>query len=139
MRQNANVVVIVIVLIGAAAYGGYVFGGMQRQKAMDEQFRLLNFSVGATEVKANVMALELIEAKKYKEAEELLENVLDVRLANLGPYEVLARDHPDKEIFQAVQTARIHREQHPSHKAAPNLEKSVDRALGLEEPKRRVP
>ncbi len=136
MRRDANIIVIAIVLIAVAAYGGYVFGGMQRQKVMDEQFRLLNFSVGATEVKANVMALELIEAKKYKEAEELLENVLDVRLANLGPYEVLARDHPDKEIFQAVQIARKHREQHPSHKAAPDLEKSVERALSIEETKR---
>ncbi len=135
-EARATVFAIVIALVFAAAYGGYVFGGSQRQKTLDEQFRLLNFSVEATEVKVNVKELELIEAKKYKEAEDLLENVLDIRLANLGPYEGLARDHPDKEIFLALQIAKKHREQHPSHTVAPSLEKGVARALSIEETKR---
>ena len=120
-----------IILVLAAAYGGYMVGSMEGQRAMDEQYQLLNYSAWATEVKANVRLLDLIDARQYKEAGDLLETFLDIRLASLSPYEGIAGDHPDQDVFQAIEMARLRRSKHPGHMVNPKLEKNVERALRI--------
>ncbi len=129
--KPAKIYILVIVLVCISAYGGYIYGGNQRQKKLDQYFELLNYSAWATEVKGNVKLLDLIEAKKYKETENLLENFLDVTLASISSYDKLAANHPDKDIFSAIDIARKHREQYPAHKVNQNLESSVARALKI--------
>lgn len=131
--RNAKIYIVALVVVCIAIYGGYVCGGNQRQKKLDQYFELLNYSVWATEVKSNIKLIDLIEAKRYKDAEILLENYLDVTLASMSLYGELADKHPDKDIFDAIETARKHREQHPDHKVDPTLANSVDRALNIRE------
>ena len=133
MTKDIKVSLLAVVLILLAACCGYVYGGNQRQKALDRQFQLLNYSGWATEVKANVQLLDLMKAKKYRDAEDLLERFLDVRLDSLGLYDSFAKDHPDENIFLAIDAAREHRARYPGHVVNPKLEKGVTRALGITE------
>jgi hypothetical protein len=135
LMKNEKIYVLAIVLVCISAYGGYLYGGNQRQQAMDQNMQLLNFSSWATEIKMNLQLLDLVEAKKYKDAGDLLERFLDVRLASISQYDKFALDHPDEDIFQAIDSARKHREQHPDHKINPNLEPGVARALKIKERK----
>ncbi len=129
--NTAQKYILVIVLVCIAALGGYVVGGNHRQKTLDHDFRLLNFGVWATEVKVNVRVLDLLEAKKYKDADDILENMLDVQLASLSGYDQFAAGHPDKDIIAAIDMAKKHREQYPAHKVHPDLAPGVARALNM--------
>jgi hypothetical protein len=123
--------VVALLLVCAAAYGGYVYGGNQRQKTTDRNFELLNFGTWATEIKANVQLLELMETKKYKDAENLLERLLDVRLASISLYDKYALDYPDKDIFSAIDIAKRHRQKYPLYKVNDQLKSGVARAFTL--------
>ncbi len=131
MERNAKSAVIAVILIFLAAFGGYIYGGNERQKTLDRDFQLLNYSEWATEVKANIRLLELIDKKRYQEAKNLLSRFLDIRLASLGKYDRFAKDYPNNDIFAAIAAARKYREQHPSSKVNPELEKGVMRALKI--------
>ncbi len=133
--NKAKNYLIVIVLVCISAFCGYVYGGKQQQVKLDQHFALLNYSAWAIEVKGNVKLLELLEAKKYKDAENLLENFLDVRLSSIALYDRLAADYPDNDIFSAIDIAKKHREQYTAHQVNPNLAPSVARAFKITERK----
>ncbi len=134
--KPVKIYILVIVLVCSAAYGGYIFGSHQRQKKQERQFELLAYSTFATEVNIDVQLINMIEAKKYKEAANLLENFIDVTLASLSLYDTFATDYPNKFIFSAIDAAKKHREQHPSHKIDSNLSNGVARAFKITEGKR---
>jgi hypothetical protein len=135
MMKNANIYILVAVLVCIAAYGGFIYGGNERQKTLDRNFELLNFSTWATEIKINVQLLDLIEAKKYKETENLLDKSLDVRLASISLYDKYAADYPEKDIFLAIDIAKKHREKYPFHEVNPHVESGVERAFKITERK----
>ncbi len=128
--------ILVVALICIAAYGGFIYGGNQRQKTLDRNFQLLIFSSWATEVESNVQLLDLIEGKRYKDAENLLEKFLDVRLDSISLYDKYAAQYPDQNIFSAIDTAKKHREQKAGYRVNPKLEPGVARAFKISKPEK---
>ncbi len=131
MANATKFYVLAAFLMCMAAYGGYIYGGHQRQKELDRQFELLNYKVWATDVNTRVALPTLIKEKRYQEAENKLEGLLDVTLASLSLYERLAKDHPDDEIFDALHEARSYREKYAGHVVHQKLTDGVERALKM--------
>ncbi len=135
MNEPTKFILVIVLVCIISVFGGYTYGMKQQQERMDQYFELLNYGAWATDVKANVKVLDLLEARKYKDAENLLENFLDVRLASISLYDKLAVDHPDEDIFLAINAAKEHRKDHPSHQVPPSLEQGVARAFKITERK----
>jgi hypothetical protein len=131
MTKVAKFCIPVIILFFLAAYGGYILGGHKKQQKIERQFELLNYSSYATAATINVKLLNLIEEKKYKNSEELLENLIDINLASLSLYDKLASSYPDQKIFDAITTVNNHRAKHPGHKVNKTLANAVERAYKI--------
>ncbi len=121
----------IIVLVLVAAYVGFVFGGHKRQGKIERQLELINYGSWATDVNVNMRLIDLIEAKKYDKAQNLLENLLDDTLACLCLYDKLAPTYLDQKIFDAIALAKKHRSEYPGHKVNPTLATSVERAFKI--------
>jgi hypothetical protein len=131
MMKVVRFVIPVLVLIFLAAYLGYILGGHNRQLKVERQFEIINYSSYATHINVNGHLLSLIEAKKYKEANDLLENLIDVDLASLSLYDKLASRYPCQNIFDAIATVKNRRAAHPGHKVNKKLLYDVERAFNI--------
>ena len=131
MMKVARFYVPIIILVFIAAYGGYVLGGHKRQQKIERQFELINYSSYATDVNIDVQLIDYLEAKRYKDAEDLLEKMIDVTLDSLSLYDKLAPRYPDQKIFDAIATVKKHRETHPGHKVHETLSPGVERAFKI--------
>lgn len=131
MMKVVRFYVPVIILVSIAAYGGYVLGGHNRQQTIERQFELVNYSSYATDVNVDVKLINYLEAKRYKDAEDLLEKLIDVTMDSLSLYDKLAPTYPDQKIFDAIDTVKKHRVEHPGHKVHEKLLPGVERALRI--------
>jgi len=125
-----------IILVLIAFYAGFTFDVHKRQQMIERQLELVNYASWATDVKCKVKLLSLIEEKRYDDARNFTDNLLDVTLANLSLYDKLAPIYPNQEIFDAIATAKKYRADHPGHKVHPMLSNSVERAFKIDKSKR---
>lgn len=125
----------VLVFVVAAAgifYAGIRVGNYQTTKRIDKLFEKSLYSLDATEIKNQVMLLELIKAGDYNMAQKRLEAFLDIGLAGLALYvnnPPLNPDREDKEIIEAISIAKKYREKYPGHPVNRTFENSVKKTL----------
>jgi len=130
MKKTLNIFSIIIIVC-LAAYSGYLYGSHQRQKELDLQMELINYSVLATDVQTDLGLLQMLKDQKTIETENKLETYLDISLASLGNYEAIAKKHPNPEIFKAIKNAKLYRQQNQSHEIHPKLSKGVELAFSV--------
>jgi hypothetical protein len=123
----------VIFIVLSATYVSYSYGRYERQKELDLQLELINYSVWATKIKMDLGLLEMLNEHKISEAKNKIEIYIDVTLASLGNYEKLAKKYPDPEIFEAIKRAKQYRQQTNTHKVPIKLSTGVEQAFRIVE------
>lgn len=123
-----------VFMVAAAGFyhAGIRVGNYQTTKRVDRQIQKSLYALEATEVKNQVMLLELLKAGDYNIAQNRLEAFLDVGLAGLALYvkkPPLNPDMEDKEIIEAISIAKKYREKYPGHQVNSTFENSVKKTL----------
>ncbi|WP_225071930.1 hypothetical protein [Desulfuromonas sp. CSMB_57] len=124
---------LVFVLVASGFYyAGIRVGNYQTTKRIDRQIEKSLYALDATEIRNQVMLLELLKAGDYNMAQNRLEAFLDVGLAGLALYvnnPPLNPDSEDKEIIEAISIAKNYREKYPGHQVNSTFENSVKKTL----------
>ena len=132
MKHYLFAVLVFVVAAAGIFYAGIRVGNYQATKRIDKLIKKSLHSLDATEIKNQVMILELIKAGDFNMAQKRLEAFLDVGLAGLALYvnnPPLNPDRDDKDIIEAIRVAKKYREKYPSHRVNSTFENSVKKTL----------
>lgn len=132
MKHYLFAVLVFVVAAAGIFYAGIRVGNYQTTKRIDKLMEKSLHSLDATEIKNQVMILELIKNGDYNMAQKRLEAFLDVGLAGLALYvnnPPLNPDREDKDIIEAIIVAKKYREKYPGHRVNSTFEISVKKTL----------
>jgi len=131
MKVNIRYIALFLVSFCLVGVGGFIIGSHLAQDKLNKYFTKLNYTANATEIISDVKLLKLIRSGKVDEAVELLETLLDVNLSGLALYDKIAPNERDKEIIDAIITAKRYRVAYSLHKVNQKLDDSVNKTFGL--------
>jgi hypothetical protein len=132
MKHYLFKALVFVVVASGFYYAGIRVGNYQTTKKIDRQIEKSLYALDATEIRNQVMLLELLKAGDYSMAQNRLEAFLDVGLAGLALYvnnPPLNPDREDKEIIEAISIAKKYREKYPGHQVNSTFENSVKKTL----------
>ena len=131
MKKATSLYLLIFLVAFLAAGSGFAYGRYRTLQDLGLQLALFNFSSWATDVKIQVVLLDLLQKQRYGQASARMEKCLDISLASLGPYDHYARKYPDPEVFAALRAARAYREKHPHPGAGEKLAAGIHRAFRM--------
>ncbi len=123
----------VLVLVVSAIFvfiAGVSFGNYKTQQRLDKYiaYELLS-SISASELKANITLLELLNSGDPTTAQKRLEALVDAGLAQITLYVNHQPLEQDINVIEAIKIAKKYRDKHPEYRINPTLEKSVKKTL----------
>jgi hypothetical protein len=123
----------VLVLFASAVLifiGGAYFGSMHTAERLNKHFTLVLLpSSAASELKAKITLLELLNSGDSVTAQKRLETFVDLDLGIIALYVNNPPLTPDSDIVDAIKLAKKYREKHPEHHINPISENSVRKTL----------
>jgi hypothetical protein len=109
---------------------GVGFGNDKTAKRLDKYFtNVLLPSSAASELKAKITLLELLNSGDSATTQKRLENLVDADLGTLILYVNNPPLKQDDDVIEAIRIARKYRERHPNHRVNPAIENSVKKTL----------
>jgi hypothetical protein len=129
MKRYFKILVLVISAI-CIFIVGVGFGNYKTQQRLDKYitYELLS-SISASELKVNIILLELLNSGDSATTKKRLESLVDAGLAQITLYVNQQPVKPDNDIIEAIKIAKKYREKHPEHRISPAIENSVKKTL----------
>ena len=123
---------IVMLLVIAAAIGGFFAGSYFTAKSWDQFFMDYTYLRESNQTQHMVRALTYLRGDKPDDGMDLLEHYLDSALLTYTPLVLRPQpEGPPTNVLRAIQVARDYRRDHPWRGITPDLSNAVQQVMAL--------